>query len=95
MRGSQMFWFKRRPRCSGDLYEETDQYGCFVTCMQCSFSKDVFEKLGDPGSISVDPVPAPAVPKFQGGKRRRLSHGGRHFSRTFNRGDYSDFRNIA
>jgi hypothetical protein len=90
-----MFWFKRCPRCSGDLFEETDQYGSFITCMQCGFSKDIFEKLADPGSISVDPVPAPAVPKFQGGKRRRLSHGGRHFARTFNRGDDSDVRSIA
>jgi hypothetical protein len=90
-----MFWFKRCPRCSGDLYEENDQYGNFITCMQCGFSKDIFEKMSDPGAISVDPVPAPAVPKFQGGKRRRLSHGGRHFARTFNRGDDSDFRSIA
>jgi hypothetical protein len=93
--GSQMFWFKRCPRCSGDLYEETDLYGKFITCMQCGFSKDVSEKLADPSSISVDPTPAPVVPKFQGGKRRRLSHGGRHFSRTFNRANGPDFRSIA
>jgi hypothetical protein len=43
-----MFWFKRCPRCSGDLFEETDQYGSFITCMQCGFSKDIFEKLADP-----------------------------------------------
>lgn len=78
-----MFWFKRCPRCSGDLFEENDRYGCFVTCMQCGFSKDITEKLTDPGEISLEPVEAPIVPKFQGGKRRRISHGGRHFGKTF------------
>ena len=78
-----MFWFKRCPRCSGDLYEESDKYGNFITCMQCGFSKDTMEKLTDPGDISLEPVPAPVVPKFQGGKRRRISHGGRHFGKTF------------
>jgi hypothetical protein len=80
-----MFWFKKCPRCSGDLYEEGDQYGNYVTCVQCGFCKDIHEKLSDPGDISLEPVPAPSVPKSEGGKRRRLSHGGRHFGRTFAR----------
>ena len=54
-----MFWFKRCPRCSGDLFEEADRYGCFITCMQCGFSKDTTEKLTDPGEISLEPVEAP------------------------------------
>jgi hypothetical protein len=90
-----MFWFKKCPRCSGDLYEEEDQYGSFVTCMQCGFSKDIHNKLTDPGSISLAPVPTPTVPKFEGGKRRRISHGGRHFARTFSRLDNSDTMNAA
>ena len=90
-----MFWFKRCPRCAGDLFEENDQYGSFITCMQCGFSKDIHERLADPGSISLEPIPAPLVPKSEGGKRRRLSHGGRHFSRTFDRLDDSDSRNVA
>ena len=48
-----MFWFKRCPRCSGDLFEESDRYGCFITCMQCGFSKDTTEKLTAPGDIRV------------------------------------------
>ena len=82
-----MFWFKRCPRCSGDLFEESDQYGRFITCMQCGFSKDTVEALTDPDDISVAPIAAPAVPKFEGGKRRRISHGGRHFARTLYPGD--------
>ena len=80
-----MFWFKRCPRCSGDLFEETDQFGIFVTCLQCGFSKELHEQMVDPAAFSMEPVPAPIVPKAEGGKRRRLSHGGRHFSRTFAR----------
>jgi hypothetical protein len=34
-----------------------------------------------PPVISLEPVPAPVVPKEEGG-RRRISHGGRHFVRT-------------
>ncbi|MDA1218811.1 MAG: hypothetical protein O2909_05150 [Chloroflexi bacterium] len=85
-----MFWLKRCPRCSGDLFEQDDQYGIFVTCMQCGFSKDVHDKLVDPGVVSLEPVPAPVVPKSEAGKRRRLSHGGRHFSRTFSRVNESE-----
>ena len=77
-----MFWFKKCPRCSGDLYEEKDQYGHFITCMQCGFSKDAEERLADSSDISLEPAAAPVVPKFDGGKRRRISHGGRHFDRT-------------
>ena len=80
-----MFWFKGCPRCSGDLFEDRDQYGPFVTCVQCGFSKDVMKKLEEPLRISLEPLPPPVVPKAEGGKRRRLSHGGRHFSRAVSR----------
>ena len=82
-----MFWFKRCPRCSGDLFEENDQYGHFITCMQCGFSKDAVEPMTDPDEICLEPIAAPVVPKFEGGKRRRISHGGRHFARTLYPGD--------
>ncbi len=90
-----MFWLKKCPRCSGDLYEEADQYGGYVSCVQCGFCKDVHEKLTDPNSLSVEPAPAPTTPKSDGSKRRRLSHGGRHFGRTFTRAGQSDSVNLA
>ena len=31
----EMFWLKSCPRCFGDLYEDTDKYGKFISCMQC------------------------------------------------------------
>ena len=80
-----MFWFKKCPRCNGDLFHESDQYGDFVTCMQCGFTRDLGDRVADPGDISLEAKPPPVVPKVEGGRRRRLSHGGRHFSKTINR----------
>ena len=80
-----MFWFKGCPRCSGDLYEDRDQYGPFISCVQCGFSKDIMEKLEEPLRISPEPLSPPVAPKSEGGKRRRMSHGGRHFSRSITR----------
>ena len=77
-----MIWFKGCPRCSGDMFHDSDQYGQFVTCAQCGFSKDVAGSSSDPMRFIVEPLPVPTVPQWEGGKRRRLSHGGRHFTRT-------------
>ena len=30
-----MFWLKSCPRCHGDLFQERDQYGRYVSCLQC------------------------------------------------------------
>ena len=30
-----MYWFKQCPRCTGDLREESDLYGRYISCMQC------------------------------------------------------------
>lgn len=78
-----MFWFKLCPRCNGDLFEDRDQYGSYITCMQCGFSKDVPGDQKGPLVVSAEPVPVPMAPQSDGSKRRRISHGGRHFSKTF------------
>ena len=78
-----MFWFKLCPRCSGDLFEDRDQYGAFITCMQCGFTRDVPNSEGGLLVISAAPVPVPVAPTSDGTRRRRISHGGRHFSKTF------------
>ncbi len=31
-----MFWFKSCPKCHGDLYRDSDSYGTYIACMQCS-----------------------------------------------------------
>jgi lysine biosynthesis protein LysW len=79
-----MYWFKQCPRCGGDLVVENDQYGIFVSCMQCGMCKDVVSEQIDPAQISLEPVPAPIVPQPESGTgtRRRMSHGGRHSYRS-------------
>ena len=77
-----MFWFKLCPRGSGDLFQDQDLYGSFITCMQCGFSKDVPTSYDGSLVISADPVPVPVMPQSNGTKRHRISHGGRHFSKT-------------
>ena len=90
-----MFWFKECPRCSGDLYQDRDQYGSFVTCFQCGLTRDVSKLAGGPLEISAEPALAPPLPKWEGGKRRRLSHGGRHFARTFAFEEESSAESVA
>ena len=31
-----MFWFKSCPKCHGDLYRDSDTFGTYIACMQCS-----------------------------------------------------------
>ena len=31
------YWFKECPRCKGDFREEWDNYGSYVSCMQCGY----------------------------------------------------------
>lgn len=30
-----MFWLKSCPKCDGDLYGDRDQYGPYISCVQC------------------------------------------------------------
>jgi len=66
-----MFWFKKCPRCSGDLHEESDQYGSYVSCVQCGFCRDTTKK----GKI----VSPPDVGEMKTPKGR-LPHGGREIA---------------
>ena len=31
-----MYWLKACPNCRGDLYQGQDQFGKFISCLQCS-----------------------------------------------------------
>ena len=35
-----MFWLKGCPRCKGDLYEDKDKYGHYVSCLQCGYHRN-------------------------------------------------------
>ena len=79
-----MFLLKGCPRCCGDLYVDQDQYGSFVSCIQCGLNREICSQPGEPLQIeSAASLPAP-LPQWQGAgtKRHRISHGGRHFART-------------
>ena len=78
-----MFWLKRCPRCSGDLYSDRDQYGDYVSCLQCGLTRDVVSSLGEPLRLGTEPEVAVPLAQEEGKQRRRISHGGRHFARTF------------
>ncbi len=30
-----MFWLKQCPQCGGDLLDESDVYGSYISCLQC------------------------------------------------------------
>ena len=57
----QMFWFKSCPKCHGDLYRDSDVYGSYVACVQCSHYLTGAEeaRLGSSGAQleHADPVP--------------------------------------
>lgn len=80
-----MFWFNLCPRCNGDLFEDRDQFGSFITCMQCGFGKDVSANTMGTFIDTAEPVPVPVAAVSDGGKRRRISQCGRHFSKTFDK----------
>ena len=77
-----MFWFKLCPRCSGDLFEDSDHYGKFITCMQCGLIRDVPNSQGAVLVLSSEPVPVPVAPISDGTTLKRASRGGRHFFKT-------------
>ena len=78
-----MFWLKGCPRCSGDLYSDRDQYGAYLACLQCGSTRDVVSNLGEPLRLGAQPQVAVPPVQQEGNTRRRISHGGRHFARTF------------
>lgn len=43
-----MHLLKQCPRCHGDLIADRDQYGDFVSCLQCGLCQDI--QVGDSGS---------------------------------------------
>ena len=78
-----MFWLKQCPRCGGDLHDARDWFGAYITCLQCGLNKDLMDRPVDPQALSFEPVSPPVILRSNSGKRHRLSHGGRHSSKTF------------
>ncbi|MFC2013812.1 hypothetical protein ACFLU8_02900 [Chloroflexota bacterium] len=36
-----MFVKKHCPKCNGNIYLESDNYGCYEQCLQCGYSHDI------------------------------------------------------
>jgi hypothetical protein len=47
-----MFFFKACPKCRGDLYQEHDLYGAFLTCLQCGYIHDYLTRPPDQLSMN-------------------------------------------
>ena len=44
-RGWMMIKLKACPKCHGDLYLERDQYGSYMSCLQCGYLKELLGEL--------------------------------------------------
>jgi hypothetical protein len=54
-----MFWLKRCPKCGGDLMDESDVQGSFISCLQCghmlSLAEEQALRRASPGTDSRRP----------------------------------------
>ena len=53
-----MFWLKCCPRCEGDLYEDSDTYGRYITCLQCG---RVINPLIESGANAITGIERPRL----------------------------------
>ena len=51
-----MYFLKQCPRCNGDLAADSDQYGDFVSCLQCGLCKDVQVMASGSPIVHTDPA---------------------------------------
>ena len=58
-----MLQTKACPRCAGDLYQENDLYGTYISCLNCGHLEDVNNDLSRPEKLTdcVEEVPTPRV----------------------------------
>ncbi len=62
-----MFWFKSCPKCHGDLYRDSDTYGTYIACMQCSHyltETDETRLELSTSELAMTPVPLEQVEKI-------------------------------
>ena len=51
-----MYFLKQCPRCSGDLTTDSDQYGDFVSCLQCGLCRDIPVMASGSPTVHTGPV---------------------------------------
>ena len=68
-----MLFLKCCPRCRGDIHLDKDTYGHYVECLQCGFSKDLPDSVGqaaaeEPGAPEVAALDPLAVAEERFGR---------------------------
>jgi len=54
-----MYWLKNYPRCSGDLFENSDDYGSYIDCFQCGHYLTALEEADIRyDNFSLEPTPS-------------------------------------
>ena len=61
-----MIKLKACPKCHGDLYLEKDQYGRFLSCLQCGYLTELLSEL-----IGKQPGELPAVSQAEQPRQSR------------------------
>ena len=51
-----MYFLKQCPKCNGDLAAYSDQYGDFVSCLQCGLCKDVQDLASGSLIVPLQPI---------------------------------------
>ena len=47
-KSGRSIYLKGCPRCRGDLIVKSDQYGDYISCLQCGYTADI----GDAGKVA-------------------------------------------
>ena len=51
-----MYFLKQCPRCGGDLTTDSDQYGDYVSCLQCGLCRDIPVMASGSPIVRTDPA---------------------------------------
>ena len=61
-----MYWLKQCTKCGGDLASDSDQYGSYLSCIQCGRYLDVEIKKGESPGVRLIPVQPAAAAVLSG-----------------------------
>ena len=64
-----MYFLKQCPRCNGDLTTDSDQYGDFISCLQCGMCQDVVTDTSGPSAVGLRSTKSPVAALSREGYR--------------------------
>ena len=68
-----MIYFKECPKCHGDLLVKEDNYGQYISCIQCGFMRDLVGEYAKPPVRETFVIDAPKTVKKSRGKVRQAA----------------------